>query len=149
VNGADQFHAGIVVDDLPGALADLTEMFGYEWCPTLALETPVVLPDGEFMLDLEFTYSTTVPRVEVIRSTPGTLWMPAAGSGVHHLGYWSDDLAGDMARLDAHGYAEEARGVDPTGAAMWAYHRGPAGPRIELVSRAIAPGLEQYWASSA
>jgi len=148
VNGADQFHAGIVVDDLAAAQADLTELFGYEWCPTLALQTPVVLPDGEIMLDLEFAYSTTVPRVEVIRSTPGTLWVPAAGSGVHHLGYWSDDLATDMTRLVARGYAEEARGVDPTGAAMWAYHRSAAGPRIELVSRAIQPGLEQYWASA-
>ncbi len=30
---------------------------------------------------------------------------------------------------------------------MWAYHRSPHGPRIELVSRGLQPGLEQYWSS--
>jgi Glyoxalase/Bleomycin resistance protein/Dioxygenase superfamily len=148
VNGSDQFHVGIVVDDFDAALAELTALFGYRWCPPLALETPVVLPDGEIMLDLQFAYTATEPRVEVIRSTPGTLWMPAQDSGLHHVGYWSDDLAADSALLDTRGYAEEARGVDPSGSAMWAYHRSPAGPRIELVSRAIRPGLEQYWASA-
>ena len=148
MRGADQFHVGVVVDDFDAALDELTALFGYTWCPPLALETPVVLPDGEFMLDLQFTYSATAPRVEVIRSTPGTLWVPAPNSGLHHLGYWSDDLAADSALLEARGYAEEARGVDPSGSAIWAYHRSQAGPRIELVSAAIRSGLEQYWATA-
>jgi len=54
-----------------------------------------VLPDGEATLDLVFTYSKTEPRVEVIQSMPGTLWVPAEDSGIHHLGYWSDDVAAD------------------------------------------------------
>jgi glyoxalase/bleomycin resistance protein/dioxygenase superfamily protein len=149
VNGADQFHVGIVVDDLDTALAELTALFGYAWCPPIAVETPVVLPDDEIMLDLEFAYSATEPRVEMIRSTPGTLWMPASGSGIHHVGYWSDDLTADMDQLASQGHAQEARGEGPDGTAMWAYHRSPNGPRIELVSRVIQPGLEQYWASAA
>ena len=74
---------------------------------------------------------------------PGTLWVPAPASGIHHLGYWSDDVAADAARLTARGYAAEATGVRPDGTAVWAYHRSASGPRIELVSRAIAAGLEQ------
>jgi len=57
VKAADQFHIGIVVDDLEGALEDLAGLFGYEWCPILAIETPVVLPEREISLDLRFTYS--------------------------------------------------------------------------------------------
>ena len=103
MKAADQFHVGIVVDDLDAALADLSALFGHEWCPKLSVSTPVVLPDGEATLDLVFTYSRTEPRVEVIQSMPGTLWMPAEGSGIHHLGYWSDDVAADAAASDSSG----------------------------------------------
>lgn len=146
--GADQFHVGVVVDDLDPALSDLTDLFDYHWCPVMAVQTPVVLPGGDLMLDLRFTYSITTPRVEMIQSVPGTLWVPAAGSGVHHVGYWSDDVDADGRRLVARGYAEEARGVQPDGTAAWSYHRSADGPRVELVSRQIQAGLEQYWGSA-
>jgi hypothetical protein len=148
VRGADQFHIGVIVDDLDAALMELTEMFGYEWCPPLAVQTPVVLADGEMMLDLRFTYSVTTPRVEVVQAISGTLWVPAPGSGIHHAGYWSDDLTADSALLEANGYLTEAKGVRPDGTPAWAYHRSSSGPRIELVSRQLQPGLEQYWGSA-
>jgi Glyoxalase/Bleomycin resistance protein/Dioxygenase superfamily len=147
VNGADQFHIGIVVEDLDATLDEFGGLLGYEWCPVVAVETPVVLPRGEIMLDLRFAYSKTEPRVEMIRAVPGTLWVPVQGSGIHHAGYWSEDLAVDGERLDASGFAQEARGVGPDGTPMWAYYSSPKGPRIELVSRQLQPGLEQYWAS--
>jgi hypothetical protein len=149
VRGEDQFHVGVVVDDLDAALEDLTDLFGYGWCPSMSVETPVLLPKGDLMLDLHFTYSATVPRVEVIQSVPGTLWVPAAGSGIHHVGYWSEDVEADGRRLVERGYAEEARGVRSDGAAVWTYHHSVSGPRIELVSREIQAGLEGYWASTA
>jgi hypothetical protein len=148
MRGEDQFHVGIVVDDLDAGLAEMTEMFGYEWATPLAVQTPVVLPDREFMLDLRFAYSVTQPRVELVQSVASTLWTPVPGSGVHHVGYWSDDVAADADVLEAHGYANEAKGVRPDGGAVWAYHRSPGGPRIELVSRELQPGLEQYWGAA-
>jgi hypothetical protein len=145
LRGTDQFHAGIVVEDFEAALADLSELFGYVWCEPISVSTPVVLPTGDLTLHLTFTYSMTSPRLEVIRCVPGTLWTPVVGSGIHHLGYWSDDVAADSSRLVERGYAAEATGVRPDGLAGWAYHRGPAGPRIEIVSRQLQPALEQYW----
>jgi hypothetical protein len=147
MEGGAQFHVGIVVDDLDAALSELSELFAYEWCPQLAVETQVRLPEGHIMLDLRFAYSATLPRVELVRSVPGTPWVPA-DSGLHHVGYWSDDVAGDGARLVARGYAEEAAGVRPDGVAVWSYHRSARGPRIELVSRELQSGLEGYWASA-
>jgi hypothetical protein len=147
VNPTDQFHIGIVVDDLDAGLDELGDLFGYEWCPVFAIETPVVLPEGETMVDLRFAYSKTEPRVELIRAVPSTPWVPAADSGIHHAGYWSEDMTVDGRRLDAGGYAEEARGVRPDGTPIWAYYRNPQGLRIELVSRQLQSGLEQYWAS--
>lgn len=147
MNGIEQFHIGIVVDDLETALEELGSLFGYQWCPVFAVEIPVVLPAGEIKVDLRFVYSKTEPRVEVIQAMPGTPWVPAADSGIHHAGYWSDDIAVDGGRLETSGYAEEARGILPDGATIWAYYRSPRGLRIELVSRQLQAGLEQYWAS--
>jgi hypothetical protein len=145
VRATDQFHVGIVVDELDAALDELSDLFGYEWCSPISLETPVVLPEGETSVHLTFVYSQSMPRVEVIQSIPGTVWIPAPGSGLHHLGYWSDDVAADADLLTSRGYAREAAGVRPDGEPVWAYHRRPGRPRIELVSRQIQPGLEQYW----
>ena len=147
MKATELFHIGIVVDDLDAALVEIGYLFGYEWCPVFAIETPVVLPEGEIMADLRFVYSRTEPRVELIRAMPGTPWVPAKDSGIHHAGYWSDDMTRDGRRLNASGYAEEAMGVLPDGTAIWAYYRSPRGLRIELVSRQLQAGLEQYWAS--
>jgi hypothetical protein len=147
MKATDQFHIGIVVDDLDAALAEFGGLFGYEWCPVFAIETPVVLPEGEIMADLRFVYSKTEPRVELIQARPGTPWVPAADSGIHHAGYWSEDMADDGRKLDDCGYVEEARGALPDGTPVWAYYRSPKGPRIELVSRRLQSGLEEYWAS--
>ena len=147
MNAMEQFHIGIVVDDLDEAQSELGDLLGYEWCPLFAIETSVVLPEGETMVDLRFVYSKSEPRVELIRAVPGTPWVAAPGSGIHHAGYWSDDVAADGRRLDEYGYAEEAKGLLPDGAPMWAYYRSPRGLRIELVSRQLQAGLEGYWAS--
>jgi hypothetical protein len=74
--------------------------------------------------------------------------MPAggsAGSGIHHLGYWSDDVAADSAALEEAGYAHEGSGVGLDGSPAWSYHRSPTGPRIELVSRALEPFMATMW----
>ena len=143
----DQFHTGIVVDDFEGSLATLTKLFGYEWCEEMGAEIPVTLADGVQMLNLRFAYSKTSPRVEIIRPVPGTLWMPAEGSGIHHLGYWSDDVAADASALEALGFAREAAGEGEDAVPYWTYHRTATGPRIELVSRAMQPVMEQYFAT--
>jgi Glyoxalase/Bleomycin resistance protein/Dioxygenase superfamily len=143
----DQFHAGVIVDDFKSARAELTTLFGYEWCEPIAVSTPVALPEGDTVVDLFFAYSVSTPRVELIQSVPGTLWTPVPGSGIHHLGYWSDDVAADSARLADEGYLAEATGTRPDGAPYWAYHCRPDRVRIEIVDRQIQPALEQYWST--
>ena len=147
MKAGDQFHVGIVVDDLDAALAQLSDLFGYEWCDEIAVPTPVAFPTGDTVVDFRFTYSRHAPRLEIIQTIPGTLWVPVAGSGIHHLGYWSDDVGRDAAELERHGLAREAAGTRPDGAVHWAYHRAASGPRIELVSTELQPMLGQYWAT--
>ncbi|HUJ65726.1 MAG TPA: VOC family protein [Acidimicrobiales bacterium] len=145
MRAADQFHAGIVVDDFEATLEQLSELFGYVWGQEIRTPVPVRLPTGEELLDMGLVYSLTLPRLEIVRSIPGTLWTAPPGSSVHHLGYWSDDIEADSARLAENGYLNEAVGCDGDGNPYWAYHKSSTGPRIELVSRALEPALQGYW----
>jgi len=145
VRAADQFHVGIVVDDFEATLKDLSELFDYRWGEEIRASVPVQLATGEITIDLGFVYSLTTPRLEIIRSIPGTLWTESPGSGLHHLGYWSDDVPSDSDRLARQGFGREAAGCDPDGVPYWAYHRQGKGPRIEIVSRAIEPLFQTYF----
>jgi hypothetical protein len=135
----------VVVDDLDAEMTKHSELFGYRWSDAFEGRVQVGLPDGDREIQLRFVYSRTVPRIELIQSIEGTVWVPSAGSGIHHLGYWSDDVAGDAARLERAGYIMEAVGRTPSGAAQWSYHKAPVGFRVELVDRALQPMLERFW----
>jgi hypothetical protein len=145
-----QFHIGIIVEDFEGELKRLTDLFGYQWCPELSADTAVRLytADGpvEQTVTTRFSYSANEPRLEIIRPIPDTVWVPA-DSGVHHIGYWSEDVPGDTAALEALGMRREVEGLLPDGTAYWVYLRAEGGPRIELVSTMVKAGMEQYWAS--
>jgi hypothetical protein len=65
--------------------------------------------------------------VEAWQAIPGTPLDMPEGGGVHHIGYWVDDLASEAKRLDALGYPRYATaGTTPL------LNRGPAGTLIEL-----------------
>ena len=144
MRAGDLYHTGIVVEDLDEALTFWTETAGYRWGPTVGGDTPVVTPDGEITVPMRIAYSADEPRLELVQAIPGTLWMPA-DSGVHHVGYWSDDVDADVARLlrrraRARGQGPRARRIDAVGVLQ-----GRPGPRIELVSRAMQPLLQQLF----
>jgi hypothetical protein len=145
MRAADQFHVGIVVDDFEVTLSGLSDIFGYEWGEEIRASVPVQLATGEMTIDLGFVYSLTLPRLEIIRSIPGTLWTESPGSTLHHLGYWSDDVPADSTRLADQGFEREAAGCGPDGIPYWAYHSRANGPRIEIISRTIELALQAYW----
>jgi hypothetical protein len=142
----DQFHLGIVTAGFEATMDALTSVFGYEWGPEVGGPTAVRLPSGEAVLDLRCAFSTSVPRLELVRSIPGTLWEPAPG-GIHHVGFWSEDVAADTAELARHGYELEASRNGDDGRPFFTFQRSATGFRIELVSTAARAGLEQCWAS--
>jgi catechol 2,3-dioxygenase-like lactoylglutathione lyase family enzyme len=142
------YHTGIVVDDFENTLAWFTKVAGYRWTDVVSVDQVAVTPDGEITIPMKMAYSATDPRVEILQTVPGTVWVPA-DSGVHHLGYWSDDVEADLATLEANGWELEVKSFNPDGSGtlLWAYCKGPKGPRIELVSHAMKPFIE-YWFST-
>lgn len=143
----DQYHVGIVVDDFEGARDFLTETCGYAWGSEMRLEYTMLLPDGPFTCEHRLCYSVTEPRLELIRSIPGTPMQPSS-SGLHHFGYWCPDVSATSAALLAKGWTWECGGTFPDGSPAWAYHFNPSGVRIELVSTEMRAGLESLWSGA-
>ena len=151
IAAADQYHVGIIVDDPAATMAKLTDLLGYQWADQIGGQVTVSLPDGDTVIETRAWYSMTTPRLEVVQAIPGTLWSRAS-SGIHHFGYWVDDVAATIKALEAAGYVLEAAGKRPDGQPYWAYLCGPAesaaaGPRLEVVSRQLQPTMERYFAT--
>ena len=91
----------------------LTKVAGYTRTDIVSVDQDAVTP----------VYSGADPRLELLQTVPGTVWTPA-DSGVHHIGYWSDDVESDLATLES------------------------GGPRIELVSRNMEPFIAYWWATA-
>jgi catechol 2,3-dioxygenase-like lactoylglutathione lyase family enzyme len=144
------YHTGIVVDDLDATLDWFTKVAGYRWTDVVEVDQVAQTPRGAVTIPMRMAYSGADPRVEIIQAVPGTVWVPA-DSGVHHLGYWSDDVESDLATLEASGMPYEVKSFNPDGSGklLWAYCKGQAGPRIELVSRAMKPFIEYWFATAA
>jgi hypothetical protein len=152
VKADDLFHIGVVAEDLDATTAALSTLLGYGWTPTMGGPLELTLPGtGDTVLDIQCAYSTSLPRLEVVRAVPGTMWEPVPGGGVHHVGYWSDDVAADAAALEEQGYELEASRRTPGGGAglFFTFHRSPIGFRIELVTRAAQPSMENAFGISA
>ena len=141
------YHSGIIVDDFDETMQWFTKVAGYEWTDVVSVDQVAVTPDGEITIPMRMAYSKTEPRLEIIQTIPGTVWEPS-DSGIHHLGYWSDDVEADTATLKANGWEIEVKSYipDDSGKLLWTYCKGPGRPRVELVGRAMKPFME-YWFS--
>lgn len=138
---ADLFHTGIVVPDIEEWKDRLSRAAGHRWGPSRTADLTVRLPEGERSVRLSWVYSLDAPYLELTEEVPGTPWAAVPGSGLHHIGYFCDDLPGTSRRLETDGFALEACATRDGDITSFAYHRDPAGPRIEIVDRAVLPGF--------
>ena len=140
------YHTGIVVDDLEAAMERLAKVAGYTWTDVVTVDQQAVTPGGDVTIPMKMVYSGADPRLELLQTVPGTVWTPA-DSGVHHLGYWSDDVESDLATMESNGMDLEVKSYNPDGSGtlLWAYAKGSTGPCIELVSRNMEPFIAYWW----
>lgn len=134
-------HVGIIVADIAEARARLSDQLGVQWGPVVDL-AEVAYRDGDgrdLELPTRFCYSVGDPCLELIEELPGSVWERNEHSNLHHVGYWSDDLAADSAGLGAAGCPLQLCGRSGDRAPdQFAYHRDPVlGVRVEVVDAGL------------
>lgn len=123
------WHIGIAVPDLEKGMSELAEVFGIGWRPARVRRLTLSDAGGRpHEVECHVAFSLGGPfAVEVWQAIPSTPLDLPEGGGVHHIGYWVDDLAAEAKRLAALGYPGYA-----TVGTMPLLNRGPAGTLIEL-----------------
>lgn len=141
----DYYHTGIVVPDLDAAMARLSALAGYQWINPLTYTLPFRTVNGTRELTSTFVYSLQSPYVELIQQLPDSPWIAAPGNAVHHLGYFTDNLADTARMLEANGFTFEATAdISPPDLALFAYYVDAYGTRIEIVDRALFPDFPAF-----
>ena len=123
------WHIGIAVPELETGQEELGEIFRLRWRPTRVRKLTLADASGRpHEVECHVAFSRGGPfAVEVWQAIPGTPLDIPEGGGVHHIGYWVDDIASEAKRLDALGFPAYA-----TAATTPLLNRGPAGTLIEL-----------------
>ena len=136
----DLFEICYIVPDIEAAMDRFSRAFGYTWSPILEGVLPMRDADGDSTPPFRMAVSRETPQIELLETQPGTALVPPAGTGLHHVGYYVDDLAAESDRLASLGFpldrAGNADGTVPDG---WVYHRMDDGTLVELVDRARKP----------
>jgi hypothetical protein len=141
------YHIGIVVHDLERAQVEMGRAYSLHW--GRAREgTREVWQDGRVTeVTFRTCFSVDAPHLELVEEVPGTIWERVAGSAIHHLGFWSDDLRADSLALERAGSALAACGVAPDGSTptRFAYHRDPRNLYVEIVTSSARTEMAQRW----
>lgn len=123
------WHIGVAVDDLEQGRKEFTDVFGLAWRPTRVRTLTLTDARGaEHEVECHVTFSEGGPfAVELWEAIPGTPLAAPQNGGVHHIGYWVEDMAQEHARLSALGFGPHATvGIRPL------LNTGPAGTVVEL-----------------
>ena len=147
----DLYHVGLVVPSLEDGQAHFADLFGVRWAPVIEAPTAIRTAHGTVATaNLRLAYSVDAPHLELIEAVPGSIWVLNTHSNIHHIGFWSDDLGGDLGRLHGGGCPLEVMG-DSGGSEplFWAYHSDRFGVRIELVDAALREVMQAGWDSVA
>src|SRR5688572_22607996 len=130
------FKTGFLVTDLEGAMRDFGRWLGVAWPPVQQSKLVRDVAGEREDVALRFAYTTgSPPYLALLEAQPRGYCAAAGGRHLHHVGRWVDDLAAASRALTAAGLPLEAAGVDANGRspAIFVFHRGPHGLRIELV----------------
>lgn len=99
---------GIVVKDMEATMKFYEKIFGIE--PFLTLESPtnsVKLKIGLFYLD-----EVQIELIQVLKGeTIHSKFLNKRGEGLHHLGFFVDDIENDLSRLEKEGIKVLERGI--------------------------------------
>jgi methylmalonyl-CoA/ethylmalonyl-CoA epimerase len=142
ITPGDLFEIALIVPNLEAAIDEFHRAFGYTFSPVLegVLPTRDDHGDDSFPTFRMAVSRETTPQLELLEAQPGTSIVPPTGTGLHHVGYYVDDLRGESEHLASLGLPFDCAGIAngdaPDG---WVYHRMGDGTIVELVDRGRAP----------
>lgn len=143
------YHVGIVVADLDRSMAEFTETFGVEWHRPFQAPTEIRI-DGQPTKSVapRLTYSKQGPvYLELLEQVPDTIW---SEPGLHHLGFWADNVPDESKRLAESGIPLLQTDLDVATGATICYHSTGDGLRLELVDIGRAgPSIASYLSGAA
>jgi hypothetical protein len=143
------FKVGFLVQDLARATDDFGRWLGLQWTEITTSPLELEAHGKRESVALRYVYSTTGPvYLELIEARETGYYAVETGPCLHHVGRWSANLTQDSARLEREGLPCEAFGLaaDGTHPALFAFHAGDHGMRIELVADMMRPGFEAWLA---
>ncbi len=149
-NFQDIYHIGIRVPDLEEAMHEMGSSLDITWAEPVYTEAQSVWTpsEGQQKLPLKFVYSCDGPQhLELLEGPPNSVWDGSENSGVHHVGVWVDNVANETERFLKDGWTLLAASTSPEeGYGGYTYVAPQSGTIIELVSRAMLPRFERWWA---
>ena len=143
------YHIGVRVPDLDVAMAEMGTSLGLTWAAVQERDQSVWTPaTGAVAVPLRFTYSAEGPQhLELLQGAPGSVWHAGDAPGIHHTGVWVDDIVSETNALVAKGWTLAAAGQSPDdGYGSFTYVVPPSGLIVELVSSALEPMFQRWWA---
>lgn len=133
------FHVGLIVPHVETAMDELGSLLGLTWDGISEQTMPTYQPGiGHRDVPLRVGYSHDRPFLELIEAVPDTPWTLAenGGSNLHHLGFYTDELATDHATVGTSFCPIEicATNAEKAWPSLFTYHNNAqSGLRIELV----------------
>lgn len=136
----DMFEVGLVVANLEATIEAFHKAFGYSFSQIVEGVLPTRDAEGDTTPPMRLAVSLQKPQLELLEAVPGTSLVPPGGTGLHHIGYYVDDLQAASEALAAIGMPLRRGGFNgDTYPYSWAYHEMSDGTLIELVDRQAAP----------
>jgi hypothetical protein len=145
------WHVGVLVADLDRAVAELQASLGTPFTPTATVHFARVEDPEPRPIDIRVAFSRgDGPQLELIESVPeGIYSIEAHGSGLHHLGYWEDDIDVNYGHRLETGASCVARVVGPGGGlvAWYATTAATPGVLLEFIDASARAAVEAFVAT--
>ena len=138
------FHIGVIVADMNKGLEDIARRFGASFPDPRDAQVSIRYKGEVQSVPVKFAYSRQgPPYIEVIQAVPGTVWEANAGSRIHHLGVFCDNVEDEIARLESEGYTYEGASLGPDGKSLAGaqYINNESGIRLELLAGETREGF--------
>lgn len=142
------YHCGYLVEDLDRSLERCEAVFGIRFRePESRAMTPAPgfedsVPDGE-EIRFSFSVGADFPYVELIEAQSSGLFGRGQGAGLHHVGFWVDEMAAVRSEQEANGLLVESSFLDPDGAER-VFYAGSGAIRVESVNARLQPDYEEW-----